>query len=237
MRLVVLAPNWLGDVVMALPAIAAVRRHSPARDADRRRAGRRSHRSRRWSGRRRDRSRSSRAWSRRCSSPSPNARRLRARTRSTPRCCCRTRFTRRGSSRRAGIPERWGYRGGPARAAADARGAAAAQRHACTRPSTTSTSSQALGIRRRRRCAPEIRVDARTARTAVALLRAARVGRRPLVGFAPGAAYGRPSAGRRTASRRSPPGSSRDGRAGRRARRAPMTIATTVRDRHPLPRR
>jgi heptosyltransferase-2 len=29
-RLVVLAPNWLGDIVMALPAIADVRRHWPA---------------------------------------------------------------------------------------------------------------------------------------------------------------------------------------------------------------
>jgi len=28
-RLVVLAPNWLGDAVMALPAIADVRRRSP----------------------------------------------------------------------------------------------------------------------------------------------------------------------------------------------------------------
>ena len=29
-RLVVLAPNWLGDAVMALPALADVRRHFPA---------------------------------------------------------------------------------------------------------------------------------------------------------------------------------------------------------------
>ena len=29
MNILVLAPNWLGDVVMALPAIADVRRHFP----------------------------------------------------------------------------------------------------------------------------------------------------------------------------------------------------------------
>jgi heptosyltransferase-2 len=29
-RLVILAPNWLGDAVMALPAIADLRRASPA---------------------------------------------------------------------------------------------------------------------------------------------------------------------------------------------------------------
>ncbi|HWI19084.1 MAG TPA: hypothetical protein VNT81_15125, partial [Vicinamibacterales bacterium] len=28
-RLVLLAPNWLGDAVMALPAVADVRRHFP----------------------------------------------------------------------------------------------------------------------------------------------------------------------------------------------------------------
>jgi len=29
-RLVVLAPNWLGDAVMALPAVADIRRYFPA---------------------------------------------------------------------------------------------------------------------------------------------------------------------------------------------------------------
>ena len=32
-RLVILAPNWLGDAVMALPAIADVRRASPGASA------------------------------------------------------------------------------------------------------------------------------------------------------------------------------------------------------------
>ena len=79
-RLVILAPNWLGDAVMALPAIADVRRAAPGRDDRRRGAGRRL---------------------RRCFGSCATSNEVdRASTRlrrpaSTPRCCCRTRSDRR----------------------------------------------------------------------------------------------------------------------------------------------
>ena len=93
-RLVILAPNWLGDAVMALPAIADVRRAAPAASitvaarpggaALRARAGGRRHRVRR--------------------------RRSGASMGSTPRCCCPIRCASALLAYRAGIPERWGYR-------------------------------------------------------------------------------------------------------------------------------
>ena len=127
-RLVVLAPNWLGDAVMALPAIADVRRAAP--DA------------------------SITVAARPAIAPlfalvpevddtivlsKPAAIRDVARWRalgaelagggSTPRCCCPIRFTRRCCVSRAGIPERWGYRTDWRGAAADARGRAAVRLH------------------------------------------------------------------------------------------------------------
>ena len=127
-RVLVVAPNWLGDAVMALPAIADVRRHFHAARltvAARRRvaplfalvAGVDEDRDAGWSGSLIDRRRLS-----------DDVERLRA-GRSTWRCCCRTRSRRPGWSRAPASPS-----GGATRptcaAAADAGRAAAAGQHA-----------------------------------------------------------------------------------------------------------
>ena len=107
---------------------------------------------------------------------------------SMPRCCCRTRSTRRGWRGGPAFRERWGYR-------ADWRSLlltrASRRRSACIRPTTTSTSCGALGfppgadpprldgVRRR---------SARRARRC--LRRGGWDGRAPLVAMAPGAAFG-----------------------------------------------
>ena len=107
-RVLVLSPNWLGDAVMALPAIADVRRRF--RDARLIVAARRSVAdlftmtpgvdqvvALEWKGR---------------SSVAARCGRTRQRSgRSTPtrRYCCRMRFQSAWLVRRAGIAERWGY--------------------------------------------------------------------------------------------------------------------------------
>ena len=114
-RLVVLAPNWLGDAVMALPAIAerapVVRRRAPGRRGapvggaavhDGRRA---STRSITLPGRGGWRDAMA-AW--------PTRERSRPAA-STPRCCCPIRCMPRWLVRQRRRPERWGYRGRPAR--------------------------------------------------------------------------------------------------------------------------
>ena len=88
-RLVIRAPNWLGDAVMALPAHGARSDRIPGQH-DRHRGDRA--RSRRYS-RSRPRLRRTKSWS----SPTKTANRRSAAGRSTRRCCCRTPFDRPGS--------------------------------------------------------------------------------------------------------------------------------------------
>ena len=153
MTVMVFSPNWLGDAVMALPAVADIRRHAAVR------AG--------WSWRRGLASRacgrswpaSTRWWS------SPRARGT-ARWRAlgenagpfaapgpTPPCCCRIRCRRRGGPTRR-HPGALGLPPEPARMAAHARRAAAA-RARCTRSDYYRHLVAALGIANgERRAAP-----------------------------------------------------------------------------------
>ena len=179
-RLVILAPNWLGDAVMALPAIANLRRGLPKPRSTWRRArrSRRCLRCIRAAGVERivvlgdrtvRRSRADRAGA------------------TTPRCCCRIRSTRRAwcarrHSRAMGVSRRLPV------AAADAAGVL--RRFACTRSSTTGISSRRSGLRARR-AAPRLEVTPEQRAAAAALLTDAGWDQRaPLVAMAPGAAFG-----------------------------------------------
>ena len=117
-RLLIVAPNWLGDAVMALPLVADVCRGWPdthvtvaarAAIAALFRDGRRSEsrgEPRRRRRAERDRGRRSRT-RRRCITAS-----------SMPPCCLPNSFIAAWIAARAAIPERWGYRDRLARAAA-----------------------------------------------------------------------------------------------------------------------
>ena len=107
--MLVLAPNWLGDAVMALPAIADIRRAFPSARlvVAARRAVADLFRlvpfvdeivTLQWSGRWWQRDALSRPMPRGCAHWAP-----------TWRSCCRTPSPPRGSSKRAAIPDRWGY--------------------------------------------------------------------------------------------------------------------------------
>ena len=105
-RLVIRAPNWLGDAVMALPAMGGAAR-GVSRGAYRRRrdsVGRAALRRRdqRPAGQR----------DRRLPMRASRGRGADAPAGSTRSCSCRTRSGRRGRRRRAAIPERWGYAAG-----------------------------------------------------------------------------------------------------------------------------
>ena len=175
-RIVIVRPNWLGDAVMALPAIA--RRTRVFRRRHDRRCGARR-RLRRCSalvdGDRRRRAR-------RCG-PLVRQRRVRCR-----RCCCRTRFTRRSpstapASRSAGdIAPTFAVRCSRAQWR---------RRRGCIRSSTTSTSCAALGFRADD-ARPRLDVAPAGARDAGwrSSSGAGWNGRDPLVALAPGAAYG-----------------------------------------------
>ena len=185
-RLVVFAPNWLGDTVMALPAIADVRRAVPdaslviaARAAiaplfsmvpgidERRGAGKRGRES--FSG---------------------------AHAKKTPvpfsmrRFCSRIRFMSALTAWRAGVPERWGYRTDWRRPAADARDRSAGGRASGR---VLPAPGQRAGFPERPPFPgqPQIVDLRRVARNGVRELKGAGWdGRRPLVALAPGAAYG-----------------------------------------------
>ena len=145
-RLVILAPNWLGDAVMALP----LRRRSAAcvaRDRARRRGapiGGAALRDGAAVCRARSHCAGGGGWRGRCrrgERTSPASRRAA----STRRCCCRTRFNPRWLASRAGIPERWGFARDLRGAAADARDPTPARQRR-TRRSTTRRSARGLGI-------------------------------------------------------------------------------------------
>ena len=129
----VVSPNWLGDAVMALPAIADLRRCVSRGRARGRRApvGGRSLRARARRGRGRAAGVAGpaagvgRRFERRCSSSA------RSRADVGDPAAELVRLAH-GSCRRAGVPERWGYATDLRRAAADTRGAPAVAR-ACTR--------------------------------------------------------------------------------------------------------
>ena len=166
-RVVVAAPNWLGDAVMALPALrrgaGAMRR---ARTSPWRR-GRASPPCMRWC----------RTWTRswrwrrarRCC-----ARPCGARTRpaSRPsgsiwRCCCRTRSLSAWIASKAGIPERWGYAAG-GRGRLLTRPVRRPRRRCCTRRTTTWRSPPRSVCRPAPRVAPIAVPDAaRDARAAL----------------------------------------------------------------------
>ena len=189
-RLLVLSPNWLGDAVMALPAIADVRRRFPA--ARLIVAARRSvadlfalvpgvdrGRHARMDG---TASAASRAAARQC--------RAARRSMPTPRSCCRTRLQRRGWCKRAGIARALGLCRRLPPAAADARGRAAARQRASGRvlpASRPRSSGIETGPLEPALTFPTTAiVGARDA----ARRRAAGTASRPLVVVAPGAAYG-----------------------------------------------
>ena len=182
-RLVVFAPNWLGDAVMALPAIADVRRGAAGRDDRRRRAP--VDRAALHAGAGHRRGRDARASARRgadaiASRPADTTR----------RCCCRTRSTSARMAWRAGIPERWGYRTDCRVAAADA---------SASPPPTRVHQAEyyqhlmrALGFAGGSATEPRLERVRQPSRSsgAALLARAGWDGRTPLVALAPGAAFG-----------------------------------------------
>ncbi len=177
-RLVIRAPNWLGDAVMALPAMGAVRAAFP--DAHLAVAAVRS---------------IAPIFEQETSAGQDSVIVAARRRASEVAALAAGRFDAvvllpnsfrsAWSARRAAIPERWGYAGGLAALAPDPRGVAA-RAGASTNPPTTSSSSRGLGLAAGDPW-PRIGVRAATLARADALLAAHDVapGSR-IVGFAPG---------------------------------------------------
>ena len=186
-RLVVFAPNWLGDAVMALPAIADVRRAVP--DASLAIAARpRSPRSSAWCPG------STRSW---CWEKGSGVFFERCEKDSRPlfdaAILLPNSFHVALTAWRAGVPERWGYRTDWRRPAADARDRSAGGRasgRVLPAPGRSARFIRPVPVHRFPG-QPQIVISEELRAIGVNELKGAGWdGRRPLVALAPGAAYG-----------------------------------------------
>ena len=109
-RVVVVAPNWLGDAVMALPALRTLRAHLPAGAPGRGGAAQRRRRCSRWCRASTRSCRSNREGAGPARAPLASRRRAAGRRALRPGAAAAELVpVGRGSSSQAGIPERWGY--------------------------------------------------------------------------------------------------------------------------------